>query len=110
MFIVFELTEQANEVVRKPIGIYETEDLAREWIFKNFNEYKDVFRDGTEIIKYNENKTEIYISYVGGCQPVSFNAIYMILPYKINSEFDNISCFNSLFFEQFEIEFSEFKF
>jgi hypothetical protein len=116
MFIVFEFVENENpsdilnQVIRTPKGIFETEELAREWIFDNFNQYKDVFRDGSEDIKFNESNTEISIKYTGGCQPIPFEAVYVICPYEINTLFDDIQMFKPEFFDEMFNELGEIKF
>jgi hypothetical protein len=117
MFIVFEIIENENpsdilnQVIRTPKGIFETEELARKWIFNNFEMYTHVFQDGREYIKHNADKTVIHIKYEGGCQPdPDFEATYVIRPYEINTVFDEINYFDNKFFENISNELSEVKF
>ena len=101
MYILFELTEMENgeNVVRRPIGIYETVKAGFKWIRENYESYKDVFRDGEEQVYYeNEDTKTVQIKYVGGCQPGNFEATYVMREYKIGQTFEDIMLFDQTFY------------
>jgi hypothetical protein len=62
MYILFALTENENfeDVVRRPVGIYEFVEDGFKWIRENYESYKDVFRDGEEQIYYENKDTKTF--------------------------------------------------
>ena len=101
MYILFELTEMENgeNVVRRPVGIYETVKTGFKWIRENYESYKDVFRDGEEQVYYeNEDTKTVQIKYIGGCQPANFEVTYVMCEYKFGQAFEEIMLFEQSFY------------
>ena len=101
MYILFALTENENfeNVVRRPVGIYEFVEDGFKWIRENYESYKDVFRDGEEQVYYENKDTKtVQIKYVGGCQPEDFIVTYVMREYKIGQTFEDIMLFDQTFY------------
>jgi hypothetical protein len=102
LFVMFQLSEEGVDVERFPFGVYTSVDVALNSAMDKYKAFKDLYPASEESIhKYvADNYGEIQINYTDSVSGILVKNTFIVVPYDVNTSFDQIDLGSEEFFVQ----------